>query len=155
MMRTIFAIAIAAIMVAAGPAPAQQAQTPTGASPFAADVQRYEEAFNKKDAAGVTALYADDAIFTGAPGILRGRDAILKNREAAVKNLDDLSVHPVAFHVEGNMGWGVSEWKARLRGQDGGLTPINGFSHESWVRDGNTWKIRAHMVIRAAPPPQK
>jgi ketosteroid isomerase-like protein len=123
-------------------------------SPLAAVAKQYEDAFNKKDAAAVTAHYTDDAIFTGAPGILRGRDAILKNREAAVKNLDDLSIHPVAYHVEGNAGWGVSEWKARLRGQDGGVTPISGFSQENWLRDGNTWKIRAHMVIRAALPPK-
>jgi uncharacterized protein (TIGR02246 family) len=153
MMRAIMAIAVTAIIIAvAGSGAAQQATIPAGESPFAAAVQRWVDAFNKKDAAAVAALYTNDAIRVVPAGIHRGRDAIQKNLEAAVNaGMHGLSVRHVVHRVEGNNGWSVAEYDARIRGQDGADVPVKGFASAIWVRDGDAWKIQMHMT-NVAPP---
>src|SRR4051812_11337069 len=102
-MRAIVAITIAAIVVVTGAGASAQSG---GASPFTPAYQRYAELFNKADAAGVTAIYTDDATLVGANGIVHGRADIQKNREATfAAGFRDLSIQEVSHRVETNTGW--------------------------------------------------
>ena len=141
----------AAVGIMAGSAAAQSPAQP----PFAAVVQAYAEAFNRRDAAAVTALYTDDAILIVPTGILRGREAILKNREAAVKaGGHDLNVRVAAYEVQGTSAWSVAEYNLLVPGKDGSDTPSKGFASVFWVRSGDAWKLHVH-TLSPAPPPQQ
>lgn len=77
MVRSLLSVAALAVVLLASPLRAEQ--TDPEKSPFAAVGKQFAEAFNRKDAAAVGALYTDDAIRVNQGGITRGRAAIQKS----------------------------------------------------------------------------
>jgi uncharacterized protein (TIGR02246 family) len=153
-MRSIFGVIVAAILVAvASPSWAQSAKSSPGDSPFASIVKDWQEAYNRKDTATIASFYTEDAIQVVPTGVIRGREAIQKSVEAGLNaGGHDLNVNTVAYHVEGNTGWIITEWSYRTRGQDGTVRPVNGFTNVILVQSGNNWKIRVHTEVPAQPP---
>jgi ketosteroid isomerase-like protein len=151
MVRSILCIAALAMMVVAGPA---QAAEPV-AGELAAAGQLFADAFNRKDAAAVAALYTDDAVIIRQNGIVRGRDAIHKDREAAVKAGHDLKLRYHASRIEGNSAWSFAEFEVRGRGKDGADILRHGYSTTVWVRDAGKWKIQVQGFVAAPSPKAK
>src|SRR5207248_4382821 len=105
MARSIVGMATAAVLfLMAGPARTESVDAAT--SPFAAAGKQYVEAFNKKDAAAVAALFADDAIRVNAQGITRGREAIQKSTQAGLDaGSHSLNLRYHIADIDSNIGW--------------------------------------------------
>src|SRR5438477_3658741 len=152
MARSIVGMASAAVLVLmAGPVRTESVDAAT--SPFAAAGKQYVEAFNKKDAAAVAALFADDAIRVNAQGITRGREAIQKSTQAGLDaGSHSLNLRYHIAHIDGNTGWSVAEFDSQVRGKDGADAPVRGFATSVWVRDGGVWKIKGQSTFNVPPP---
>ena len=141
----------ALFLLVVGPARAEAIDP--ASSPFAAVGKQYTEAYNRKDAAGVAALFADDAVRVTDRGIIQGREAIQKSTEAGLEaGGHDLRLRYHHAHMDGNTGWSVAEVDYSVRGKDGSVSPMHAFSTSVWVRDGGAWKIRAQQITNAPPP---
>jgi uncharacterized protein (TIGR02246 family) len=144
-------IGTAALVLIAGLARAEPVDP--ASSPFAAAGKQYIEAFNRKDAAAVAALFTDDAVRVNAQGIIRGREAIQKAVETGLNaGAHDLNLRYHVANVDGNTGWSVAEFDYRIRGKDGAVSPARGFATTVWVRDGGAWKIKGQGLVNAPPP---
>jgi ketosteroid isomerase-like protein len=152
MRRSILVIANAVILIlTAGLARTEPVDPAT--SPFAAAGKQYVEGFNRKDAAAVAALFAEDAVRVNTQGIIRGREAIQKSTQAGLDaGSHTLTLRYHVAHIDGNTGWSVAEYDYRLRGNDGSDAPVRGFATSVWVRDGEGWKIKGQTTVNAPPP---
>jgi len=130
------------------PALAQQKDTvdPQTAQQIRALRIKFDEAFNRNDAAAVAALYAEDGVWVSLKnGAFHGRQAI----EKAYAKYEFGPWHPsnLVGRVDrviavGNDVRAYGTWSETYRGTNGG--PIDDEGHFLWVnvREGNTWKIR-------------
>jgi uncharacterized protein (TIGR02246 family) len=117
-------------------------------------VRKYDEAFNRGDAAGVAALYTDDAVLVAPEGTFSGRQAIEKRiadwdfQHAHASNRLDKVDRLIAAGSEVHS---TGKWSADFREQSGGANQIQG--RYSWVlvREGDAWKIRRHTYSEFAP----
>src|ERR1051325_9171772 len=127
MKRSILSVAAVLLMVFAAAVRAEE--TDPEKSPFAALGKQYVEAYNKKDAAIVATLFAEDAIRVNASGIIRSRAAIQKAVEGGLEGGNhDLTLRYHVAHIDGNTGWAVVESNSLVRGKDGTDTPARGFT---------------------------
>src|ERR1044071_2397032 len=155
MARSTFAIIACAAGLVLLAEPARSEAIDPATSPFAAAGKQYIEAYNRKDAAGVAALFADDAVRVTAGGIIQGREAIQKSTEAGLEaGGHDLRLRYHHAHVDGNTGWSVAEVDFGVRGKDGSVSPVHAFATSVWVRDGAAWKIKTHSIVNTPPPKQ-
>jgi uncharacterized protein (TIGR02246 family) len=155
MMRSVFGgIATAAVLVLMTGSVRAEAIDPA-TSPFAAAGKQYIEAYNRKDAAAVAALFADDAVRVTAGGIIQGREAIQKSTEAGLEaGGHDLRLRYHHAQIDGNTGWSVAEVDFGVRGKDGSVSPVHAFATSVWVRDGAAWKIKTQSIVNTPPPKQ-
>lgn len=155
MMRSmLIGIAGATVVMLAAGAARPEAMDPT-TSPFAAVGKQYVEAYNRKNAAAVAALFTDDAVRVNAQGIIRGREAIHNATQAALDaGGRDLNLQYHETHVDGNTGWSVAEANFQVRGQDGKDLPAHVLATSFWIQSGGVWKIRAQSLVNAPPPKQ-
>lgn len=152
MIRSIRSMVGAAVFVLLTGTVQAQATDPAN-SPFAAVGKQYAEAFNRKDAAAVAALFADDAVRVNAQGIIRGREAIQKSVKSGLDaGAHDLKLQYHVAHVDGDTGWSLAEFNYRVRGKDGGVSPVRGFATTVWIQSGGVWKIKAQGLTSAPPP---
>src|SRR5438552_3931373 len=121
MIRLILGSAISAVVMAlATPVPAQQAAGPASDSPFPAIVRQWQDAYNRKDAATIGALYSEDALWVLPGSLAMGRDAIQKHLEGDFKaGLYDIRIHEIEEHVVGDAAWLIGEWDVHTPGQNG------------------------------------
>jgi uncharacterized protein (TIGR02246 family) len=135
--------------------PARSEAIDPATSPFAAVGKQYIEAYNRKDAAAVAALFADDAIRVTAGGMIQGREAIQKSTEAGLEaGGHDLRLRYHHAQIDGNTGWSVAEVDFGVRGKDGSVSPVHAFATSVWVRDGAAWKIKTQSIVNTPPPKQ-
>ena len=134
--------------------PTTRAETVDPASsPFAVVGKQYIDDYNRKEAAAVAALFADDAVRVTERGIIQGREAIQKATEAGLEaGGHDLRLRYHHTHVDGNTGWSVAEVDFNVRGKDGSVSPMHAFATSVWVRDGGAWKIKGQSIVNAPPP---
>src|SRR5438045_1319351 len=145
--------AFAVLVLSAGSARTERIDPAT--SPFAAVGKQYAEAYNRKDAAAVAALFADDAVRVTDRGIIQGREAIQKSTEAGLEaGGHDLRIRYHVTHIDGNTGWSVAEVDFNVRGKDGSVSPMHAFATSVWVRDGGAWKIKGQSIVNAPPAKQ-
>jgi uncharacterized protein (TIGR02246 family) len=124
------------------PAVAQEQNTvdPEVRQRIEAVLMKYEDAYNKNDAAAIAALYTADAaeVFEkdAAGGSVSGREAI-KQRYAAqfASSPSKLSLKLVQVYAIGDDVCAVSEFSPRFRSGKGHHTEI-------FVREPDDWKIR-------------
>jgi uncharacterized protein (TIGR02246 family) len=113
---------------------------------------RYEEAFNRKDAAGLAALFTEDAVQVAPEGLFFGRKAI-ERRFADLfqqQRLTNFFGARDQLNAIGNELWAVGEWWS-LRSTQSGPMQVGGYWSEIYVRDGEAWKIRM-STFNATPP---
>jgi uncharacterized protein (TIGR02246 family) len=154
MRQPILGLAGAAIIVIVSASAPAQSVDPAN-SPFAAVGKQYVEAYNRKDAAAVAALFTDDAVRVNAQGITRGRAAIQKLTEEAINGGGhDLTLQYQVVRIDGNTGWSIAEANFLVRGKDGAISPARVLATSVWVQTGGAWKIQAQSLVNAPPPKQ-
>ncbi len=109
--------------------------------------QRYMDANNRQDAAGVAALYTEDAIRVTPQGILHGRDAIRKETEDQFKaGGHDLSINFEVIQPSGSSLWSAGGWDAKIGNQS-----AHGYWANTVVREGDGFKIKYNMYNVTQP----
>jgi uncharacterized protein (TIGR02246 family) len=124
------------------PALAQEKDTvdPEARQQIEAVLTKYEDAFNKNDAAAIAALYTADAVEVfekdAAGGSASGREAIEKRyADHFASNPSKLSVKVVQVYAMGDEVCAISEFSRRFRSG-------KGYHAKIFVREADDWKIR-------------
>jgi ketosteroid isomerase-like protein len=119
---------------------------------------KYDEAFNKNDAAALAALYTADAVEVMDTGPIYGREAIEKHFADVFKQVhvnnhlgkgDQYSPHIIG---PGNEIWANGEWSLTFQGKSGGPIQAKGYWSAIDTREGDTWKIRM-LTWNTTPAP--
>jgi uncharacterized protein (TIGR02246 family) len=122
-------------------------------------VKKFDAAFNNGDAAGVAALYTEDAVQVTPQGPVFGREAIEKLFTAVFQqghysnhlNKDDQD-SPHMIGTAGDEVWRTGEWSFTVQGKSGDPIKLKGFWSAINVRKGDTWKIQM-LTFNVSPPP--
>jgi uncharacterized protein (TIGR02246 family) len=146
-MKIRFLLALVGLAISfALPIFAQQTDTvdPKTAQQIRALASKFDEEFNRNDAAAVAALYTDDAVFTTPNGTLNGRQAIEGLYRRLYFNVyhSKNDVHVVdEIIVAGNEVRVTGTWSDTFEEID----TIHANGTYSWVlvHEGDTWRIRA------------
>jgi uncharacterized protein (TIGR02246 family) len=144
MRKMVSALALALIVVT--PALADDAKT------IAQQIgDKWIAAYNKKDAAALTALYTADAVLmpNGVAQPIIGTDNIRKYWEEFVKQPLANAALPVS---EANMLNPTSLYSLGTWSADAGEQHITGTWMSVFVQDGGTWKYRADTWNMMPPP---
>ena len=121
----------------------------------------WDEAVIKGDAATIASYYASDAVFVTPEGPIIGREAIQKWYTDGFQNWhatksaapwDGNVLHVIG--TDGNQVWASGEWDQTGPGQDGKPISIKGRCLDIYVREGDTWKVKASAYnVTPAPAP--
>ena len=108
------------------------------------------DAQNNNDPAARVALYTRDAVFvTPDGGPIIGRQAIQKwftdvyqwwHPKNSIHKVDGNAPHLIG--TAGNELWATAEWSETGQGKNSEPIPIKGYWAETYVRQGDDWKIR-------------
>src|SRR6266446_10018070 len=143
MFRSLVIVTALAIPLAM-PAAAQQLTEQEAQQAAQGIVHAFNKAAQNHDAAGLAALYTEDAILVTPFGPQFGRAAIQKHASEA-EGSPDWSPDPaklVQVKVIGNdVILRTGSWSGTLRGPNG-PTQLSGYWATTDVREGGTWKIR-------------
>jgi uncharacterized protein (TIGR02246 family) len=155
-MKTSLSIAAGLAFLFAAPAFAQDAPIcdgPQDACRQIAEITaRYNSAFNKRDLAGLAALFTTDTVGAWPGGMLKGRES----RENLFTELfkagwSNHAGGPDQVHVIGDWGWATGTWTATPPG-------AKDASHDAWgtwgevvVRQDGVWKVRMQAWNVAGP----
>jgi len=120
---------------------------------FTALGMKYDEAYNKNDAAALAALFTEDAVLVTPEGMFNGRQDIEK------RYADEFQQWPVTtfsgqrsqLNAIGNEAWAVGEWWSTLQSQNGPVF-VRGYWSAIYVGEGDAWKIRM-LTVSEHPPP--
>lgn len=125
-----------------------QQNVPQADQEAARDVHvQFTAAFNRQDAAGIAALFADNGLRVTPQGIIQGREAIQKDSDKRFQmRFHDLSVTPLTARALGDSVWEAGEWTMKMGDQR-----IRGYFAMTLVREGNRFKIRDD-TFNIAPP---
>jgi ketosteroid isomerase-like protein len=112
------------------------------------DVQtHFTEAYNRKDADAMAAIFTGNGIRVTPGGIFEGRDAIRRNLQDVLNmGLHDYTVRRTISRSEGGFVFNAGEWQAKLGDQ-----PLHGYYTAILTREGDQAKIMEETVTIAAP----
>ena len=119
---------------------------------------KFDEAFNRSDAAAIAATFTEDAIQVAPEGVFSGRQAIEKRYAESVFQQWHSSNHVgkiLELITVGNGICSVGEWSSNARNSNGSTTQANGCFSTVLVREGDTWKIRISTFNFALPSAAK
>jgi len=108
----------------------------------------WNAAFNNDNAAGVAALYAEDAVLSPGNGkTLKGRDEIQQLFQDFIDNgVHGHSIEIVEARQVGDVLYEVAHWQAHGTAEDGSQTTFGGILTNTFERnDEGDWKSRAHV----------
>jgi uncharacterized protein (TIGR02246 family) len=156
-MRKILPAFAMALVAAAAPAVAQQKPTANDSSMerAAAMEKTIVDAFNKKDAAALAALYTRSAVFVGPDGkAVTGRAAIEATEASTLKAWGDFKFtgEVKEAHAVGNGFWAIFDSSVDGNGPNG---PVKVRSHvlNVFVPVGKDWKVAVTSIGANVPPP--
>jgi uncharacterized protein (TIGR02246 family) len=122
--------------------------------------QKWLQAYNKGDAAALTALYTKDAVLVrpkaaepivGEANIRKHYDQEVQNR---AKNLTITSTETQMF--DPNTVIDAGTWSGDIPGEKGGASVhIAGTYAETFVHHGSDWLLRTDAAAMMPPPPTK
>jgi uncharacterized protein (TIGR02246 family) len=141
---------------------AQAARSETTSVDTKADIQKmataWMDAYNKKDAATIAKMYADDAVFSNPGWTAAGRAAIedALNKDLAAGSFSKInSITVEQAHRVGDLDYSAGTWAADTKGADGKEVPVGGhWLVISQYRDGH-YVMLVHNSNMALPPPPK
>lgn len=111
--------------------------------------KNFDTAYNKKDTAGLLALYAEDGVAITPTGIVQGRAALQKWIEADLQaGGHDLSSQnsSTRAHALGDAFWSFGDWSTRYGDQT-----LHGHWSNIIIRVGDTLKIQQNTINLALP----
>jgi ketosteroid isomerase-like protein len=98
---------------------------------------QFTTAFNRRDAVGLAALFAEDGIRVTPQGIIQGRDAIQKDADKRFQSrFHDLAITPLIVRALGNSIWEAGEWTMKIGDQ-----PVRGYFAMTLIGEANTFKF--------------
>src|SRR4029077_20407136 len=114
-----------------------------------AKIRKYDEAFNKNDAAALAAFFTDDAVLVTDRGPICGREAVEEHFTNLFQNMH-FSSHIASTdldspHIIGRDGgdmWASGGWSLTLQETMGDPIPLKGYWSEIYVREGDALKVR-------------
>jgi uncharacterized protein (TIGR02246 family) len=117
-------------------------------------LQVYNKAMQARDAAGVAALFSEDAILLTTDGPLVGRAAIENRLTGLFKII--ISKEPSKIDQVKMIGDALrlrtGSWSVVVQSPNGPM-PLKGYWSTTDVRDGNSWKIRMETDVTVPPSP--
>jgi ketosteroid isomerase-like protein len=133
----------------ATPASTQQPEPSAGGELFEKMQSEFAEAYNRKDIAGMAALFSENGVRITPAGVFRGRDAIERELRRVVTELGlhDFSARRTVSRLEGGMVFNAGEWQAKL----GDGQQFRGYYSALLVREGDAVKIFEETVNVAIP----
>jgi uncharacterized protein (TIGR02246 family) len=151
MLRSFMFMPILAIGLAM-PAAAQHVSDQDARQAGESVVQAFNKASQAKDAAGLAALYSEDATYITPDGPVFGRAAIQKLYEEDWKSVTE---EPAKLDRVIMLGDTVRSRTGSWSGvfhSPGGPVHVKGYWTTTDVRDGDTWKIRLETYNMTMPP---
>jgi len=164
-MKTRLMLAVAGLAIGfAWPIFAQQKETvdPQLREALLSLAKKFDDVYNNGDAAGMVALYTEDAVEVADTGPSYGREALWKHYvdlfqkvhfSNHLNTVDQYS--PRVIGTAGNEIWATGAWSATVKGQNFGPAEQKGYWSIISVREGNTWKARLltwNVTPAPAPP---
>lgn len=114
---------------------------------------QFVAAFNRQDAAGLAALFSEDAIRVTPQGYIQGRDAIRKDFVKRFESkFHDLAATMTVIKSSNGSIWEAGEWTMKV-----GEQSLRGYGAMTLVREGSSLKIRDdtfNIAPPASPAPQ-
>jgi uncharacterized protein (TIGR02246 family) len=115
-------------------------------------VQAFNKAALAGDAAGLAALYSEDATYVAPDGPLFGRAAIQKLYEEDLKSVTSEPAKLDRVIMLGdNVRSRFGSWSGIFHSPNGPVH-VKGYWTTTDVRDGDTWKIRLETYNLTMPP---
>ena len=152
MLRVLTMVSIVAIGLAM-PAAAQHVSDQDARQAGESVVQAFNKASQAKDAAGLAALYSEDATLIRPDGPIFGRAAIQKQFSDDFKfvTLEPAKLDRVTM-IGDTVRLRNGSWAGVFQGPEG---PVHakGYWATTDLRDGDTWKIRMETINMTMPPP--
>jgi ketosteroid isomerase-like protein len=113
---------------------------------------KYDDAYGKKDAAALAALFTEDAVCATPEGLFSGRQTIEKACSADFQRWPATSqFHQTdQLNAVGNGAWSVGQWWRTLDGQDGPVF-VRGYWSALMVPEGDGWKLRMLIFNETSP----
>jgi ketosteroid isomerase-like protein len=106
---------------------------------------KYDEAFNKHDAAAIAALYTEDGVQLTQNEVFSGREAIEKRYKSLLEgssftdHINKLDQVHTAFGV---YTWAIGSWTVKSGSHD-----YKGFRFLTYLPEGGEWKISREVVL--------
>jgi uncharacterized protein (TIGR02246 family) len=148
----VFAIAIGMVAL---PTAAQQADNSKVTQEVQAIATKYLDAFHRKDAAALAALYTKDGVYVNGAGVIvSGQAAVEKFHEAFFKTTE-ASLENEFDQIDGlgDGAWAIGHTKFTIKGQ-GEPKVIPGHYAAVYSREGAVLKVRMlNGATNTAPPP--
>lgn len=148
--------------LAAAPAGAQQQPGASGLPDFRraldAVLARFAEAYNRKDVAGLAALFAEDAVLVPPGPIVAGRRDIAQTYRTRLEHgARGLRFEVVEARAEGDLAWAVGRFTGTVPGEGGRPQERRGNFSTLYRRQGEELLIRVHAFsfLQAPPPPSR
>jgi uncharacterized protein (TIGR02246 family) len=151
-----FVLAVSLVVFATS-ATAQQASTSSQQDvrqEVEAFVAKYLDAYNRKDAAGVASLYAENGVLvppgpmvTGKPNIEKAWRAVFDAGRTGLR-YEIREVHP-----EGDVVWSIGQFTVMSPEQGGILQERRGNFVNIYQKEGNDLKFRVHAFNFLPSPP--
>jgi uncharacterized protein (TIGR02246 family) len=105
--------------------------------------QNFMDAFRRGDAAGIAALYTDEAkLLPPDSQMMSGREAIQSFWQGAIDmGIKEAQLETVEVEAEGNLACEVGRFALTVRPEGGGDTTLTGKYVVVWKNQGGTWRL--------------
>jgi uncharacterized protein (TIGR02246 family) len=139
-----FAVIFTLVVGLAIPATAQQSSEQEARQAGESIVQAYNKAGQSKDAAGLAAVYTEDAILVMPEGPLVGREAIRKYFSEGFKafTLQAAKLDTATLIAGGQVMLRTGSFTGTFQAPNSAPMPVKGYWATTDVREGGKWKIR-------------
>ena len=113
---------------------------------------KYDEAFNKKDAGALAALFTEDAVYVTPEGLFSGRQAIERwyvdhfQRWHMINHIHEAN----QLNAIGNEVCSLGQWWNTLQSENGPVF-VRGYWSALFVREGDAWRIRMLTYNKTSP----
>jgi ketosteroid isomerase-like protein len=152
-MKTLFRIAllfqlVGGVVITAKAADVTEAELMQAATELA---QQYDSHYAAADSAGMAAVYASDGILVSPGGpIIRGRVALTAYySKRFASGAKGHAIKVLEVHVQGNGGYGLSEFSVSTPGADGQLHEVHGTIVSIYQHDPDGWHLS--LVVPTVP----
>jgi ketosteroid isomerase-like protein len=114
----------------------------------------YAESFNKQDAAGIAALYANGGVLVNAAGPQADIEKYYQGAFKAGLNHEEITVDQV-WPLGTDTALAMGQYRLTGKNQSGAPIESAGIWTATDVREGGKWKIRMLSAIPKPPQPAK